>query len=272
MCGIAGIVSPHLAPGVRAEAVTRMVQRQRHRGPDDQGQFSDGPATLGMCRLAIFDPAHGHQPMTSPDGRYTLVFNGAIYNFRELRAEYAAGGWPFRTQCDTEVLLAACAVHGPACLPRLRGMFAFALWDAQAKTLFAARDPLGIKPFYYARRPDSTVLFASELNALLASDLVPREIDPASAGEFLAWFSVPAPRTIYRGIANLPAGHQLTIDATGRLQSGPWWRLPPSVRPGQVATNYQEFVHGLRAQLEDTIRAHRMADVPVGAFLSGGLD
>jgi asparagine synthase (glutamine-hydrolysing) len=255
----------------RETAVNRMVQRQQHRGPDDRGLHSDGPATLGMARLAIFDPANGHQPMLSPDGRFTLIFNGAIYNYRALQLDLALAGWHFRTNCDTEVLLAAYVLHGPACLSRLRGMFAFAVWDAREQTLFAARDPLGIKPLYYARLPEGGAVFGSELNALLASGLVSREIDPTSVGEYLAWFSVPAPRTIYRGIANLPPGHSLTVNAAGRVKTGPWWQLP-APRAASVAGNYQEFVHGLRHQLEDSIRAHRVADVPVGAFLSGGMD
>src|SRR5882757_4799481 len=122
MCGIAGIFSPKLAQPEREAAVARMVQRQVHRGPDDRGFHSAGDVTIGMCRLSIIDPANGHQPMTSPDGRFTLVFNGAIYNYAELKAEFAAAGWPFRTNCDTEVLLAAFAMQGAACLPRLRGM------------------------------------------------------------------------------------------------------------------------------------------------------
>lgn len=249
-----------------------MVQRQAHRGPDDRGVHSDGPLTIGMCRLAIIDPANGHQPMVSPDGRFWLVFNGAIYNHRELRAELEAAGWVFRTHCDTEVLLAAFAHRGPDCLPRLRGMFAFAVWDAREQRLFLARDPLGIKPLYHARLPDGGLVFGSELNALHASGLLPCEIDPASVGEYLAWFSVPAPRTIYRGIANLPPGHSLTLQTGGSQQTGAWWKLPAPRQPDRAAKNYQEFIHGLRHQLEDTIRAHRVADVPVGAFLSGGMD
>jgi asparagine synthase (glutamine-hydrolysing) len=272
MCGIAGILSAKLGPAERTDAVSRMVLRMVSRGPDDQGTFSNGDVTLGMCRLAIFDPANGHQPMQTPDGRFTIVFNGAIYNHRELRTGLEAEGWTFRTHCDTEVLLAAYARHGADCLPRLRGMFAFAVWDALEHTLFAARDPLGIKPLYYARVPATGLVFASELSALLASGRVPREIDPASAGEYLAWFSVPAPRTIYRGIANLPPGHALTVDATGTVRTRAWWHLPAPVQPGRTAANYQDFVHGLRHQLEDSIRAHRVADVPVGAFLSGGMD
>src|SRR5262249_1128147 len=157
-----------------------------------------------------------------------LVFNGAIYNYRELQAELRTRGYAFQTNCDTEVLLAAYAHFGEDCLPRLRGMFAFAVWDAQMRTLFAARDPLGIKPFYYAQLPGDTVAFASELNALLASGLVPREIDPVAVGDFLAWFAVPAPRTIYRGILNLPPGHALKIEADGRCRSAVWWHLPES--------------------------------------------
>ncbi|AOS45756.1 Asparagine synthetase [glutamine-hydrolyzing] 1 [Lacunisphaera limnophila] len=249
-----------------------MVQRMVQRGPDDQGLMSDGDVTLGMCRLAIFDPANGRQPTTTPDGRFTIVFNGAIYNHRELRTGLEAEGWTFRTHCDTEVLLAAYARYGADCLPRLRGMFAFAVWDTREHTLFAARDPLGIKPLYYARLRDTGLVFASELNALLAGGQIAREIDPAAVGEYLAWFSVPAPRTIYRGIANLPPGHSIVVDAAGTVLTRAWWHLPAPVQPARVAGNYQDFIHGLRHQLEDTIRAHRVADVPVGAFLSGGMD
>lgn len=271
MCGIAGIVSPRLAPADREDAIARMIRRQRHRGPDDDGVVSCGPATLGMCRLAIFDPAHGHQPMTSPDGRFHLVFNGALYNHAALRAELAAGGWIFRTHCDTEVLLAAFVQQGAACLRRLRGMFAFAVWDRDQRTLFVARDPLGIKPLYYTRRPDDTFVFASELNALLASGVVPAEVDPVAIGDFLAWFAVPAPRTLYRGIANLPPGHSLQVEADGRVQTEAWWRLP-GASPAPANLTRSEIIAGLRAQLAESIRAHRLADVPVGAFLSGGLD
>ena len=272
MCGIAGIIAANLSPEQRGEAVSRMVRRQAHRGPDDQGVFSQGSATLGMCRLAIIDPANGRQPMHSTDGRYSIVFNGAIYNYRELQEELRRAGHEFHTNCDTEVLLAICQRKGPSALSRLRGMFAFALWDAQEQRLFAARDALGIKPLYYARLPGQGLVFASELNALLASKLVAAQIDPVSAGEYLAWFSVPAPRTIYRGIMNLPPGRSLMVDAPGQLQLKTWWHLPAPTQPSRAARTYPEFVTGLRAQLEDTVRAHRVADVPVGAFLSGGMD
>ena len=271
MCGIAGIVAPLLDQAVRESVLARMIDRQRHRGPDDSGFVSNASASLGMARLAIIDPAHGHQPMSSPDRRFHLVFNGAIYNHRELRTTLESD-WTFRTHCDTEVLLAAFVRHGPDCLGKLRGMFAFAVWDAQEQVLFAARDGLGIKPLYYVRRPDRSLIFASELNAVLASRLGEREIDATSVGEYLAWFSVPAPRTIYRGIANLPAGHSLRLDREGRLSTQAWWSLPTHQQPHQIARDYSAFAHGLREQLDDSIRAHRVADVPVGAFLSGGMD
>lgn len=225
-----------------------------------------------MCRLAIIDPANGRQPMTSPDGRFHLVFNGAIYNHRELRSGLSSAGWEFRTQCDTEVLLAILATKGVGGLRLLRGMFAFLLWDAAEQRLLAARDPLGIKPLYYTRLPGHGLLFASELNSMFASGQVNREIDPAGVGEYLAWFSVPAPRTIYTGISNLPPGHCLEVMADGRVKTGAWWQLPLRSNGHRPARSYPEFVAELRAQLEDSVKAHQVADVPVGAFLSGGLD
>ena len=255
---------------MRAAAVARMCESMLHRGPDDGGMESPGCATLGMRRLAIFDPANGHQPMCSPDGRHTLIFNGAIYNFRALRDELAATGWAFRTNCDTEVLLAAYARWGERCLARLRGMFAFAAWDEQEQSLFLARDPFGIKPLYY-RHDGARLLFASELNALLASGVCPAEIDPLSVADYLAWLAVPAPRTIYRDIFSLRPGECATFRA-GRLDIRSAWSfrtIPNGTRP--CATR-EEFTGELRAHLDDSIRAHVVADVPVGAFLSGGLD
>ncbi|HEX2852756.1 MAG TPA: asparagine synthase (glutamine-hydrolyzing) [Opitutaceae bacterium] len=270
MCGIAGYIDPSSPEGIRREAVTRMCDAMVHRGPDDSGIETQGPATLGMRRLAIFDPANGHQPMSTPDGRHTLVFNGAIYNFRALRDELAAGGWAFRTQCDTEVLLAAYATWGEGCLGRLRGMFAFAVWDAREQTLFLARDPFGIKPLYY-RQDGTRLLFASELNALCAASAFSAEIDPRSMGDYLAWFAVPAPRTIYRGVFSLRPGECATFRA-GRLEVRVAWSFRSIPRAAKVCTSREEFIRELRGRLDDSIRAHVVADVPVGAFLSGGLD
>ena len=273
MCGIAGYISSRQTLELRSAAVGRMNAAMLHRGPDDIGTESRGEATLGMRRLAIFDPAHGHQPMSTADGRWHLIFNGAIYNFRALRTELASSH-VFKTECDTEVLLAAIARWGRNALPRLRGMFAFAAWDAVEHTLLLARDSFGIKPLYVHTSSDGGLLFASELNALLASGHVPSDIDPQAVSDYLAWLSVPAPRTIYRAVQSLRPGEyaewhggKLSISAydTARDLLTP----PPGFTP---ARSSEEFTTGLRAQLEDTVRAHVVADVPVGAFLSGGLD
>jgi asparagine synthase (glutamine-hydrolysing) len=243
------------------------------RGPDDEGVDTWGEATLGMRRLAIFDPAHGHQPMSTPDGRWHLVFNGAIYNFRTLRTELSAAGYVFQTECDTEVLLAAIARWGEACLNRLRGMFAFAAWDSQERTLLLARDPFGIKPLYLHSAPDGGLLFASELNALLASGRVPAVIDPQAVSAYLSWLAVPAPLTIYRGVRSLGAG-ECAVWRSGKLEIKAYWTLRDAYTASDIAIahTHAEFTAGLRSQLEDTVRAHAVADVPVGAFLSGGLD
>ena len=250
-----------------------MCQAMVHRGPDDEGLIARDAATLGMRRLAIFDPQNGRQPMLSPEGRFALIFNGAIYNFRALRRELASH-WDFRTECDTEVLLAAFARWGSDCLPRLRGMFAFAVWDRETQSLFVARDAFGIKPLYF-RHDGPRFIFASELNALLASGLVAAEIDPVSVGDYLAWQSVPAPRTIYRHVFSLRGG-ECAIFRDGKLTRSLWWHFPShdaatANRPAP-ARDPRTFQAALREKLEDTIAAHCLADVPVGAFLSGGLD
>lgn len=272
MCGIAGLVGLNDSTELRELAVRTMCDAMQHRGPDDRGQISRGPATLGMRRLAIIDPAGGHQPMTDASGRHHLVFNGCIYNHRELRAELAAAGYIFKTHCDTEVLLAALARWGEACLSRLRGMFAFALWDEREQTLVLARDAFGIKPLYY-RHDAATgrLAFASEINALLAADLAERRFDPQAVADYLSYLSVPAPRTIYRDVFSLRPG-DLARYVRGRLEVKPWWRFPAPAAGATACRTAEEFCHELRARLDDTVQAHRLADVPVGAFLSGGLD
>lgn len=279
MCGIAGFVSLRHSSAAREAAVERMLAAQIHRGPDDVGRTSSGPATLGMRRLAIFDPANGRQPMISPDGRHHLVFNGAIYNHRELRSAYANRGWVFRTHCDTEVLLAALALDGPGVIPSLRGMFAFALWDAHERSLLLVRDALGIKPLLYHLDPFGPLLFASESRALLASRHVPADLDPVAAADYLRWLAIPAPRTLHAGIRSLRAGEQL-FWRDGRTEISAWWTPAQAIasarrtRPGlpPPAPDAATLREQLRARLDDSIRAHLAADVPVGAFLSGGLD
>lgn len=272
MCGIAGLIGSNIPPEQRQLAVERMCDAMRHRGPDDQGIISRGPATIGMRRLAVIDPTGGHQPMTSARGRYHLVFNGCIYNHGELRGELAAAGYPFQSRCDTEVLLAAFAHWGESCLRRLRGMFAFAVWDEVEQCLFLARDAFGIKPLYYALDgATDRLVFASELNAVLAAEPVRRQIDAHSVAEYLAYLAVPAPRTIYQGISSLGPGECARF-SNGNLEVRQWWRFPRPAAVAAICGTKFEFESELRARLADTVRAHRIADVPVGAFLSGGLD
>jgi len=271
MCGIAGFISPEHAPDARRAAVERMCDAMQRRGPDDGGLMTSPNATIGMRRLAIFDPAKSRQPMATVDGRYQIVFNGAIYNFRELRAELEKTGTTFNTQGDTEVLLAAYAHWGVQCLQRLRGMFAFAVWDTQERTLFFARDPFGIKPLYYAH-DGATLLFASELNALTTSGVVPVAIDPASLNAALSYLAVPAPHTIYQGLLSLRPG-ECALHKGSTLTIRTYWSFHDANNADiEPCLTERRFNRELRAQLEDSIRAHSLADVPVGAFLSGGLD
>jgi asparagine synthase (glutamine-hydrolysing) len=270
MCGIAGFVDPTSPNSIREQAVLSMCQAMIHRGPDDTGMLSRSGATIGMRRLAIFDPNNGHQPMTTPDGRYSIVFNGAIYNFRTLQDELESAGWSFRTRCDTEILLAALVHWGEDCLKRIRGMYAFALWDSAEESLMAARDPFGIKPLYFHRKGPRLIL-ASEVGAMLSSGEVNTEIDPASVSDYLAWLAVPAPRTIYKDILSLGPGECLKFKA-GELTTRAFWSFRSMAPVSNPCKSRPEFIRELRERLEDTIRAHVLADVPVGAFLSGGLD
>ncbi len=270
MCGIAGVIDPARAPQDAHDRVGRMCDAMWHRGPDDGGQVDYPGAALGMRRLAIFDPAHGHQPMQTPDRRLTVVFNGAIYNFRELRAELREHGYTFHTECDTEVLLAAFHHWDLACVARLRGMFAFAVWDASSRRLHLARDPFGIKPLYYIQE-GPTLAFASEVRALHAAGLTSGEIDSVAAHEFLAWSAVPAPRTVFRGVHALLPGQSATF-SKGTLTLQDTWNFPRATVAVPRGSSEGEFIYELRSRLEETTRAHLIADVPVGAFLSGGLD
>ena len=255
MCGIAGIVGSTARP----DDVERMTERLRHRGPDDAGTWEDEGVRLGHRRLSIIDlsPA-GRQPMTV--GHHTVVFNGEIYNYRELRDEL---GGSFQSGSDTEVLLRLYARDGARCVGKLRGMFAFAVWDARRRVLFAARDRLGIKPFYFRELPDG-IAFASELKALL--ELGRPEIDRDALADYLAFKYVPAPASIYRGIAKLLPAHTLTYD--GKLRLERYW----TPKAETVRREPAEAAEELKTLLRDAVRSHLVADVPVGLFLSGGID
>jgi asparagine synthase (glutamine-hydrolysing) len=269
VCGIAGFADLTGRPADRG-LLARMTAVLAHRGPDGEGFHLDGPVGLGHRRLAIIDLFTGAQPMGSADGRLWIAFNGEIYNFRELRADLERrGGWRFRTNSDTEVILAAYDAWGTACLRRLRGMFAFALWDGERRRLLLARDRVGIKPLIWARHRDR-FFFASEIKAILEDRSVPRAIDWEALRDYLTFSYVPAPRTIFQVIRKLPPASYLLLDVeTGRHGIHRYWDLEfrPDERPSEA-----EWLDGLRHRLDDAVRSHLVADVPVGAFLSGGMD
>jgi asparagine synthase (glutamine-hydrolysing) len=272
MCGIAGIVRYRDGAPVTKQEVEALRDEQRHRGPDDAGLWTsaDGRVGFGHRRLAIVDLSPlGHQPMVSDDGRFAITFNGEIYNFRELRRELEVRGHRFRSTSDTEVLLHGYREWGLSLLDRLRGMFAFALYDAERRESLLVRDPMGIKPLY-AADDGRRLAFASEVQALrrVVGD---GGLDPEGLAAFLIWGSIAAPRTLYRGIRALPPASWLRI-RDGRVE-GPvgFWRLEDELaNPGAEAP--EEAGAALRAALLDSVRHHMVSDVPVGAFLSGGVD
>jgi asparagine synthase (glutamine-hydrolysing) len=267
MCGIAGIVCAQADRRPDPVVLTRMTDRLRHRGPDDAGAVVRGPAALGMRRLEIIDLATGHQPMAGEDQRVWVVFNGEIYNYRELTDRQRARGHVFQTRSDTEVIVHGYEDLGLGVLNELDGMFAIAVWDESARTLVLARDRIGIKPLYYAVLPDQLV-FASEIKALLEHPEVDRTLDIPSVSRYLAYEYVPAPHAIFRSVRKLPAGHWLSY-TDGRVKVEPYWNLDFS-RPS--ALDEREAAEKLRATLDAAVRRHLVSDVPLGVFLSGGLD
>lgn len=269
MCGICGIWHRDASQPVDPEQLARMSRTLRHRGPDDEGVHIDGPLGLAHRRLSIVDLSpNGRQPMSNEDGRLWIVFNGMIYNYLELREPLAAGGHRFRSQTDTEAILHLYEDEGPACVRRLNGMFAFAVWDARERTLFAARDRFGVKPFYYAEA-DGAFLFGSEIKALLASGLVAPRLNPEGLADYLTFQFCLGDKTLFRGVRRLPPGHTLTVGADGAPRVAKYWDLDFDI---DTAHDEAHFAERLRGLLEDTARLQLRADVPLGAHLSGGLD
>jgi len=271
MCGIAG------AFGVTDnQLIERMTTALAHRGPDDGGYYVN-PAQqvmLGHRRLSIIDlsPA-GHQPMSYANSRFWITFNGEIYNYQEIKADLQQLGCQITSASDTEVILAAYAQWGAAAVPRLRGMFTFAIWDEQEQSLFLARDRFGIKPLLYAQL-DNVFLFASELKSLLASNLVSRQVDYQAIWDYLSFGAVPQPRTMLAQVKALLPGHTMLVQR-GRVSMQRYWDIAdatPNLRSELAQLPYPQAVQQLRQQLETATRYHLIADVPVGAFLSGGVD
>jgi asparagine synthase (glutamine-hydrolysing) len=277
MCGIAGILAyRNVAPAVDRIELARMNDRMAARGPDGSGIWIAADRRIGFAhrRLAIIDLSErGAQPMASADGALTITFNGEIYNYRALRAELEAKGYAFRTESDTEVLLQLYADRGPAMVNQLRGMFAFALWDAPRRRLLLARDPLGIKPLYYAD-DGWTLRFASQAKALLAGGAVSRDPDPAGIVGFHLLGSVPEPFTVWREIRSLPAGCTLLVEKAGPGAPVPYFSIAEALSR-RAAHSTSDLAHA-RAQVadavRDSVRHHLVADVPVAVFLSAGLD
>jgi len=246
--------------------IRQMCDAIRHRGPDDEGVHIDGPVGVGMRRLSIIDLAGGHQPIFNEDRSVLIVFNGEIYNYQELRRGLVARGHTFATQGDTETILHLYEEEGPACVERLRGMFAFAIWDAKARTLLLARDRFGIKPLYVAAAPWG-IAFASELKALHAAGLADRELDWDALDMYFQLGYIPAPATPFAGVTKLEPGHTALWHAQRGISTAQYWDLPRErvAAPRDADERVKEW-------LDESVRAHLVSDVPVAAFLSGGLD
>lgn len=268
MCGICGIAT--VVPGrpIDRDEVRAMMARIAHRGPDDEGMFAASQAVLGHRRLSIIDLASGKQPIGNEDGSLQIVFNGEIYNYRELRADLVARGHRFRTESDTEVIVHLYEEYGADCVSRLNGMFAFAIWDERDRSLFLARDRVGIKPLYYAVAGDR-LYFASEIKALLVCPDVERAVDPQAIDDFLTYLYLPGERTMLERVKKLLPGHWLRLRG-GEVTVREYWDLAfTDLRHGRGEASLREE---LIALLEDVVRGHMIADVPVGVLLSGGVD
>lgn len=266
MCGICGIVykEPGRVPDKRM--LTRMCDTLTHRGPDDSGQVVSGRAGLAMRRLSIIDLTSGHQPISNEDGTRHIVFNGEIYNYQELYTQLKAEGHRFRTASDTETIVHGYESWREEVFSRLNGMFAFAIWDEREQTLILARDRIGIKPLYYYEDGEK-VVFGSEIKAILACDAIDRELDYDALNNFLTCEYIPAPRSIFSSIRKLEPGHFLTMQQ-GALKIRPYWTLQPQEQNWTV----QDAEERLKELMRDAVRLRMISDVPLGAFLSGGID
>lgn len=270
MCGICGFLSLKGEPA-SPYILAGMTDALVHRGPDDAGIYLDNNLGFGFRRLAILDPSPaGHQPMTTQDGRLWIVYNGEIYNFLELRDRLKSEGYNFHSRTDTEVLLALFDRYREACLPMLNGMFAFAIWDQKRKELFVARDRFGIKPLVYYF-DGNLFAFASEIKSLLRHPRIPREMDISALDLYLSLNYIPAPHTIYRGIQKLPPGHYAVVNENG-LKLVRWYSLVEQVRQGRRNLKLRDAKEELKALLSDSVKIRLISDVPLGAFLSGGID
>lgn len=277
MCGIFGVISFQGPTVPRGDELRRLTDRLAHRGPDGAGTFERPGIALGHRRLAVMDPAHGDQPWISDDGATALVYNGEIYNHAALRDELRSRGHSFRTRCDTEVVAVAWREWGEACLERFDGMFAFAVVDVPTRRVFLARDRLGVKPLYYARQTlpggEERLLFASEPTPILETPGFPFEPDPIALSHYLTTLQVAlGERTVVRGLSLLGAGSSIAFAPGAEPRARTWWDVPVPVAGAEVDPGEEEACGILRAGLTDSVHKRLISDVPVGAFLSGGID
>jgi asparagine synthase (glutamine-hydrolysing) len=271
MCGIAGFISSEkdrLSTEKSGSLLESMCLLIRHRGPDEQGTWTSGQVALGMRRLSIIDLSGGHQPIFNEDESLVIVFNGEIYNYRELQRELQQKGHTFRSNSDTETIIHAFEEYGPDCLEKLRGMFAFVIWDKRTRTLFAARDRVGKKPFYYTVTGDQSFVFGSELKSILEYPTVKKEVDIQALDAYLSFGYVPDPYSIFKGIRKLPAGSYLLF-RDGKVTEKQYWDI--KIEPDYSRTE-EQFVEELTARLDEAVKIRLISEVPLGAFLSGGID
>jgi asparagine synthase (glutamine-hydrolysing) len=268
MCGITGVME--FGGGrVEPESLREMCAAMVHRGPDDEGIYTDGSVGIGMRRLSIVDLAAGHQPLSNEDGTVWIVFNGEIYNHADSRKQLEAGGHQYRTHSDTETIIHLYEEYGPDCVKHLRGMFAFAIWDARRQRLFIARDRLGIKPLYY-QLTSQRIVFGSEIKVVVAFPGSSAELDRAVLPEYLAFGYLSGEQTFYNGIRKLMPGHWMEIDPSGQIRIEQYWDLAATESEHTQSESY--YVQTYREMLEQAVGSHLMSDVPLGVFLSGGVD
>lgn len=271
MCGIYGAFSTDGERRIHADVLERMARVLAHRGPDGGGSHLAGPVGVGMCRLSIIDLASGDQPMSNEDGTLWVVFNGEVYNYRELTVDLIARGHRFATSSDTEVLVHLYEEYGERCVEHLRGMFAFAIWNGARRELFLGRDRLGIKPLYYAATPDG-FLFGSELKTLIQSPWLTPRLDERGLAAYLQYGYVPDPLCILEGVAKVPPGHTLTVCSGRPGAPHRYWRATDHFRHDAWSGTEEQAGEELWKRLEEAVHFHLVSDVPVGAFLSGGVD
>jgi len=270
MCGLVGVLNLSEGAPVQEGVLRQMLAMIRHRGPDQFGIYLEDQIGLGNARLSIIDLKHGQQPISNEDGSVWIMFNGEIFNDPELRQELQDKGHRFATHCDTETIVHAYEEFGPGCLQRLNGQFVIAIWDARDRSLFLARDRLGVRPLFYSMT-SGALIFGSEIKALLAEPRVKAEIDPVALGQIFTFWSTLAPRTCFRGIFDFPPGHYMLV-RDGRLSLNPYWKLDFPAQGDPAVRDKRACLDEFRSLLVDATRIRLRADVPVGAYLSGGLD